>query len=377
MVVCESRYMVAAIGVCAAMVQYALVGTGEAAEQKTQNVILVTLDGLRGEELFGGAEEQLIDEDIGGVRQPQDLRRRYWRDDPIARRQVLMPFFWQVIAREGQVFGDPEAKSTATVKNGLYFSYPGYQEILCGFPDPKIDSNDKNYNENVTVLEWLHQMPDYQHRVAAFASWDVFPYILNVKRSGMLINAGWQDFEHFANPEVASAMSFLARDAPHYWAGVRFDAFTTYGALEYVRRHNPRVLYLSLGETDDWCHDGRYDLYLDAARRADRHIQELWQLVQQIPQYADATSLVITTDHGRGAGREGWKNHSTELPGSERIWMAVIGPDTPGLGVRKNVDVTQGQTAATVAALLGHDFTQHDPKIAPPLPGIVEKAGRQ
>ncbi len=34
--------------------------------------------------------------------------------------------------------------------------------MLTGFADPKIDSNDKRYNENVTVLEWLNQMTSYK-----------------------------------------------------------------------------------------------------------------------------------------------------------------------------------------------------------------------
>ncbi|MGI8992391.1 MAG: hypothetical protein ACR2I2_22775, partial [Bryobacteraceae bacterium] len=41
------------------------------------------------------------------------------------------------------------------VTNGLNFSYPGYSETLCGFADPRIKSNDKVPNPNVTVLEWL------------------------------------------------------------------------------------------------------------------------------------------------------------------------------------------------------------------------------
>ena len=32
---------------------------------------------------------------------------------------------------------------SAYVTNGMFFSYPGYNETLCGFPDPRIHSNDK------------------------------------------------------------------------------------------------------------------------------------------------------------------------------------------------------------------------------------------
>ena len=54
----------------------------------------------------------------------------------------------------------------ATVTNGRYFSYPGYNEILTGFGDPAIDSHDKVNNPKVTVLEWLDDKPALQGRPA-------------------------------------------------------------------------------------------------------------------------------------------------------------------------------------------------------------------
>ena len=82
-------------------------------------------------------------------------------------------------AKDGVVIGNPDHDSRAMVTNGLNFSYPGYSEILCGYADPTIDSNAKKNNENVTVLEWIHSKPGFQSSVAAFCSWDVFPFIIN------------------------------------------------------------------------------------------------------------------------------------------------------------------------------------------------------
>ena len=79
-------------------------------------------------------------------------------------------------------------------------------------------------------------------------------------------------------------------------------------------------------------------------------IADLWNTVQAMPEYAGKTSLVLTVDHGRGREGDGWKNHSTDIPGSDEIWMAVLGPDTPALGVRTGTNVTQSQIAATVGA---------------------------
>ncbi len=68
-----------------------------------------------------------------------------------------MPFLWSVIAKEGQVFGDPPTGSEVKVTNGRNFSYPGYNEIFTGWADPNIDSNNKVPNNNVSVLEWLNR----------------------------------------------------------------------------------------------------------------------------------------------------------------------------------------------------------------------------
>ena len=338
---------------------------------KTENVILITMDGLRWQEVFTGADPRLMTKEAGDVEQPDVLRARYYRDDVRERRELLMPFLWSEVASHGQVIGDPRQGSSVTVTNGQLFSYPGYNELLCGFGDPSITSNAKQYNKNVTVLEWLNRKPSFAGRVAAFTSWDVFPFIINTQRSGIYVNAGWQPLEHLSHENMKLATNSLVEQLPHYWAGVRYDAITNRGAVEYLKLKQPRVLYVALGETDDWAHAGRYDLYLDAARQNDRCLRELWQTIQSMEHYRDKTSLVITTDHGRGDGREGWKNHSATISGSDRMWLAVVGPDTPAKGIRKNTKITQSQVASTVASLLEEDFQRHDSRIVEPVEGIV------
>lgn len=344
-----------------------------ASAQPAENLVLVTLDGLRWQELFGGAEEMLIDSDAGGVDDPKITRQRFWADTPEARRRLLMPFVWRQIAEHGVLVGDPDHGSTAVCTNGRFFSYPGYNEILCGFGDPSIDSNDANYNQNTTVLEWLHNQPGYKGRVAAFGSWDRFEHIINAKRCGFDVNSGWQPLKAFSD-ETADQIARLnqaANELPRVWGGVRYDMFTFRGAMAYLHAKQPRVLYVALGETDDWCHKGRYDLYLDSARRSDDYLRELWATLQSMPQYRGTTALLITTDHGRGSGREGWKNHGADLPGSDRIWLAALGAGVPSAGVVEGVHATQSQCAATAAALLGLDFTTTDDRVAEPVDALL------
>lgn len=342
---------------------------------RTRNVILVTVDGLRWQEVFGGADATLMDKDAGGVKDIPALKERFERESALDRRKTLMPFFWGSIAEHGVVIGDPEYASKAIVTNGLNFSYPGYSEILCGFADEKIDSNAKKDNANVTVLEWMEQQSGFQNSVAAFCSWDVFPYIINETRSGIPVNAGWEPLATDSSLKLAGTdaeqplreLDIVSAEFPRYFPEVRYDYVTFRGAEEYLKAKTPRLLYVSLGETDDWAHAGRYDLYLDAAFRTDVYIRRLWMLTQSMPEYRDCTTLIVTTDHGRGDNRIDWKSHGEKIENCEFIWMAVMGPDTPHK-VFQDSTMTQSQIAATVAACLGHDYLADVPHAAPPLP---------
>lgn len=346
-----------------------------AVAETAQNIVLVTIDGLRWQEVFGGADERLISDD-GGVKDIAATKQRFLRQDRNANRETLMPFFWSVLAHQGVIYGNPEDRSTAVLKNNLHFSYPGYSELLTGIFDPKIDSNAKKYNENVTVLEWLNQKPEFKGRVAAFCSWDVFPFIINDRRSGVVVNAGWQPTAPLLDPsDEATAearqrlvqLDQLSEQVPHIWPSVRFDYFTFTAAEVYFNAMRPRVFYLSLGEVDDWAHEGRYDLYLDSAQRSDQSIRRLWETIQSDPQYKDRTTMIITTDHGRGEGRSEWKSHSSKIPGCDSIWVAMIGP---GINHHQPTDstVTQAQIASTIAACLGYNFQEDYPNAADPLP---------
>jgi phosphopentomutase len=165
-------------------------------------------------------------------------------------------------------------------------------------------------------------------------------------------------------------LNAFTADLPTYWRAARFDAPTMQGALEHLRSRKPRVLYVMLGETDEWAHGRRYDQYLDAAWRSDRFLKHLWEAAQADPDYRSKTALLVTTDHGRGSTPRDWPHHGKDVPVAERIWMALLGPATPALGVRAGTTATQSQLAASIAALLGLDFRTATPKAAPPLPDL-------
>jgi hypothetical protein len=345
-----------------------------AAELKTKNVILITLDGLRWQEVFTGAEELLLSKENGGVKDVQGAKNSYWRETPEARREALMPFMWSVVAKQGQLLGNTNKGCAVRVTNGMNFSYPGYNELLCGFPDRRINSNAKRPNPNVTMLEWLHGKPAFKGKVVVFTCWDVFPYILNVERSGLPVYADIETFQKLPRSGDGRLLGELATDSVQVFKGVLPDALVYHAALEHLRTEKPRLMYLSFGETDDWAHEGRYDLVLESAHKADGMIRKLWETVQALPEYRDKTTFVISTDHGRGGGKSEWRNHGAAIVGADHIWIGALGPDTPALGELTDTgNFGQNQIAATIAALLGLDYGAEVPQAGMPIAGFIKR----
>lgn len=322
-----------------------------AQSQETENVFLITLDGLRWQELFTGADSLLIAHPEY-VEDSTELKELFWHRDAAARREALLPFFTTVLASQGQLYGNRSRGSHVNLTNNFWFSYPGYNEILTGYGDKRIDSNDKKPNPNRTVLEHLNEQADFKGKVAAFGSWDVFPYIINEERSGVPVNAGYELANGPNLSSMEAALNTLQPQVPGHWPTVRMDAFTHHYALEYLKAHTPRMVYIAYGETDDFAHDGRYDAYLKAARRTDEFIRELWEFAQSHSQYRDKTTLIITTDHGRGTQPlDTWRSHGADVGGSDQVWIAIIGPDTPA-DVSTEGQFFTNQITPTIAALL-------------------------
>jgi hypothetical protein len=337
----------------------------------TDTVILITLDGARIEEVFGGLDAEVLRSTLAkdGKLEAHATYKRFYAETPEARREKLMPFFWrELMAKHGSVAGNVRLKSAVTLTNTHRFSFPGYSEILLGEAhDDVIKSNDRVQNPYVTLLEELRarlKLP--ASKAAAFGSWEVFNEIAEHTPGALTVNAGFEELD--SSDPAARELSRMQFETPTPWNSVRHDAYTFGLAMSYLRTAKPRVLYLALGETDDWAHDGRYDRVLETYSRTDTYFRQLWEWLQSQSEYRGRTHILITTDHGRGRTPQDWRNHGAKVEGAQDVWMAFISPRLTRRGEwRDHAPLHTNQAAATMAAWLGIDWNALRPQAGRPV----------
>lgn len=345
-----------------------------AAQRKTENVILVTTDGLRWQDLFRGMDPILESRKDASMDKADDIRNRFDGAGPEERRRKLMPFVWETIAKEGVLLGNRDKGSKVSLRNKRLFSYPGYAELMTGRPqDDVITSNDLRPSPAKTVLEVVKDELNLKKKeVALFGSWHVFRGIGASRSDSVVLNAGRQAFDFPGSSERLEELGQAQFAALTPWGETRHDYLTFEIALEYMRLNQPRMLYIAFDETDDWAHANRYDRTLQMANYVDSALVKLWRFVESDSFYRGKTTLIVGTDHGRGSKPGDWDGHGEKIPEAEAIWIAAIGPDTMARGEAANTSsFTQSDIAPTILELLGIAPAKLGEGIGQPIPLIT------
>ena len=341
----------------------------------SENIIIITTDGLRWQEVFKGMDTVLANNLAFNEGDSTYLFENYWNDDEYKRRKMLMPFLWRAFADEGQIYGNREFSNNVDNANPYCFSYPGYNEIFTGYPDTAINSNNYKSNPHTTVLEFLNQQKKLNGKVAAFCAWNAFDRILNEKRSGIPVFSAFDTLTGRNVTEKEKLIHSMMMNSYRPWLNDECqDVFTHYAALEYLKNKKPRVLYIAYGETDEWAHAGKYRSYLDAARQVDMWVKEIWDYLQSDIHYKGKTTIFITTDHGRGDDKkEEWTSHNKIIADSHEMWFAVMGPDIEANGeIKEPMQLYQKQFAQTFAKILGYTYKAGHP-VAEEMKSVINK----
>src|SRR5687768_10010888 len=190
----------------------------------------------------------------------------------------------------------------------------------------------------------------------------VFPYIFGTKRNGLPVFSGYASLPDSNTNEAVQMINKVQDKLSIDKMATRYDQLTFLAATEYIQQHEPKIVFISFGEPDESAHRGEYDKYLQQINNVDRMISQLWYFIQSNKKYKDKTTLLVTTDHGRGKKSKRWKNHDFIVNGSGETWLAIIGPHIKASGeIKERQQLYQEQIANSIAALLGLEFTAEHP----------------
>jgi len=282
------------------------------------NVILVVLDGVRWQDFFDT---------------PGALRRREER----------VPFraFWREIAPRGAVFGDRTQGSVVRMTLdgvlSLRMSLPGYQSMLAGYGYPCAD-NDCGPIGVETLPESLRRR-------------------LGLRREDVAIVASWAGLsEAVRHPD--SIHVDAGRSPGDRGSGPRPDLETFERAIGWLRDEQPRFLMVVLDEADNRAHEGDRVRYLETLALYDALLLQLFEALEEMPAtYRDHTTVLITTDHGRGSEPIGWKYHAV-IWSARDVFLAAVGPHTLATGrARAGRAMQHADLRPTIELLLGLEPT--------------------
>ena len=268
-------------------------------DPSVDNVILVTLDGVRWQEIFTGMDPERADE--AGLPGGEARTAR-----------SLTPNFHRLFFDGGTVLGDPHLGEPFLATGPHYVSLPSYVEIMTGAASG-CGGNDCQPDVPWTIAAEVARR-GARGGAAVFSSWST------ISRAVPL-----GDHLH-----LEAGRSPRDEDPPYPGHGdYRPDRRTAAAAIDHLLRRRPRLLWVALGDTDEWAHRRDYRGYVESLRFADAFVGELCAHLSDMGSYGAGTTVLVTTDHGRDAN---FADHGG--PDSAAVWLMARGRAIPPKGPR-------------------------------------------
>jgi hypothetical protein len=301
-------------------------------------VVLITLDGVRAEDVFDGADPALRpDSDVGKLRRPE----------------AVMPRTHRLVAARGVALGAQRSGCGAVhTASGANVSLPGYLEIFTGRRTRCRDNNCERTTSPTVLDEAVH---NGLAPVASIGSWEILDRAVTNGSMPMLVAEGTQRWPE-PRPAVGDPLAQLVA------IGERSDAYPGHGryrpdtktiaiALEYLRTARPAVLHVGLGDADEYGHRNDYPSYLAAIGEADAFIGQVADTLEGMGELGARTTVIVTTDHGRNRD---FQHHGANSNTSARTFVIAFGEHVAARGVAcPSHEITLADIAPTIRMLTG------------------------
>ncbi len=311
-------------------------------ERTTSAVVLVVLDGVRAQEIFGGADRALA--------RGRGLNPMAW-----ANPRDLTPNLQRELDADAIAVGVPGHGAEMVASGPRFISLPGYLEIFAGKPDPACEGNECVRPPAHTFVDDVRDSTG-EGDVAVITSWPSIARAASGDLSAYVMSAGRKLVSRpdvlRSDPAMGPLLDRGARVKA--WPGqgdYRPDAFTGKVALRYLEMARPRLLFVGLGDADEYAHRGDYHGYLEAVHASDAFLGDLQATLARMGARGRHTTVLVTADHGRAYS---FNDHGARYPESSRVWLVAAGGDVHGHGILASARRhTLSDIAPTVRALLG------------------------
>jgi hypothetical protein len=290
-----------------------------ASREEDPAAILVVLDGARWQEMFSGADPALAA--AAHIEAPSA--------------EALMPHFHALLEERGAAIGAPGHGEAMYASGPNYVSLPGYTEIFTGRRRHGCADNDCPPARHATLFDEARSRSDGPGDVAVFASWDRIERVASSDAATLVLSTGRTRITNEAalrDDDATSALLDEGRAAPAFPGKTAFrpDRYTAALALRYLENRRPRLMFLGLGEPDEYAHLGDYPGYLAALRAADRTLGQLFEVLDRMGPRGQRTTVFVTADHGRARD---YRFHGRRFPESARVWLLAAGGDVSARGL--------------------------------------------
>lgn len=110
--------------------------------------------------------------------------------------------------------------------------------------------------------------------------------------------------------------------------GYREDSITFHNAINILSNNNPNLALINFKQPDAIGHTNDWAGYLNQISIVDDYIYQLFNLIETHPFYKDKTTVFITNDHGRHDNNNGgFQNHGDSCEGCRHLMFFAYGPD--------------------------------------------------
>ena len=264
---------------------------------KTENVIIIVVDGARYTETWGDLTHENI------------------------------PMLSANMSKEGII-------NTNFYTNGPTWTISGHTAITTGFYQEINNSGEELPAYPSVFQSWIKT-----HNENSLNAW----IITSKDKLEILSNCQEPTWAEKYRPSTNCGINGIG-------TGYRHDTITQAVVKEVMSNNQINLMLINYREPDYSAHQNNWDAYIQGIKLTDSLVYNMWQFIQTNEYYKDKTTLFVTNDHGRHSDNiaDGFVSHGDNCEGCTHLFFFASGPD-----FKKNVVFDNKRNLTDITATVG------------------------